>query len=174
MSRLWVLLRYDLPLHFVLLFTNWLPDNIVFLRLRGWLARPFFKKCGLDLRLGRRLTFYNPSKIELGTHVYLAYGCVFLAGNEEIVIEDEVIMGPYCVLASENHSRVNGSFRYGSPQTARILIQRGSWLGAHVVVTAGSVVGNGSAVAAGAVVTDCLPRDTLLGGMPARKIKVLN
>ena len=173
MAKLWRLLRYGWPLHFVLLLTNWLPDNVFFLRLRGWLSRPFFGKCGSDLRLGRNLTFYNPANLEIGAHVYLAYGGVFLAGNERITIGDEVVVGPYCVLVTENHSRLDGSYRFGRLKPGPIAIRSGSWLGAQVVVTAGSVVGVGSLVAAGAIVTGEFPSNCMLGGVPARKIKDL-
>ncbi len=173
MARWRTILRYDWPLHFVLLLTNWLPDNTVFLRLRGSLARLFLGKCGTDLRLGRNTSFYNPSKIEIGSHVYLAFGCVLLAGTQPISVGDEVVMGPYCVLASENHTRQNGSFRYGYPQPGVIVVGRGSWLGAHVVVTSGSKIGLGALVAAGAVVAGTLPDNVLAGGIPAHIIKAL-
>ncbi|MCO5259133.1 MAG: hypothetical protein M9916_03230 [Crocinitomicaceae bacterium] len=62
MTNLIRLLRYDWPLHFVLLLTNWLPDNVVFLRLRGYLAHFFFLSCGKNLRLGRNLTFTTRPK----------------------------------------------------------------------------------------------------------------
>ena len=87
-----MLLRYEWPLHVVLLLTNWLPDNVIFLRLRGLLASFFLGECGDDLRLGRNVTFYNPSKIRIGSHVYLAYGCLCLAGDQPISIGDEVII----------------------------------------------------------------------------------
>ena len=35
-------------------------------RCPGKMARPFFKKCGKNLGIGRNVTFYNPSKIEIG------------------------------------------------------------------------------------------------------------
>lgn len=173
MPRWKTLLRYDLPLHFVLLLTNWLPDNVVFLRLRGALARLFLGKCGKDLRLGRNITFYNPSKIEFGDHVYAAYGCIFLAGEEIISLGGEVFLGPYCVFASDNHTRKNGSFRYGSTQSAPIHVGSGSWLGARVTVTAGSVIGQGALVGAGSVVTSKIPDNVLAGGVPAKVIKPL-
>ena len=50
-------------LHFVLLFTNWLPDNVIFLRFRGFLANFFLMGTCKNLRIGRNVTFYNPSKI---------------------------------------------------------------------------------------------------------------
>jgi acetyltransferase-like isoleucine patch superfamily enzyme len=173
MARLLTLLRYDWPLHFVLLLTNWLPDNVIFFRIRGILARPFLGSCGNNLRLGRNITFYNTPNIHLGNNTYIALGCVFLA-NDHIWIEDEVIFGPYCVLASGNHTRHEGSFRYGEIQPGPIRVMKGCWLSAHVVVTANTCIGQGTLVAAGAVASRDIPNSTMVGGVPARLIKNLN
>lgn len=162
--------RYDLPLHFVLLFTNWLPDMVIFLRLRGALAKPFFGRCGKDLRLGRNLTFYNPMQVELGKHVYLAYGCWFMAGDR-IMIDDEVMFGPYCVTVSSNHQMSEvGSFRYSESRVAPIKIGSGSWIGAKVTITAGSSIGEGCLIGAGAVVVSDIPDHAKAMGVPARMI----
>jgi len=171
-SKLRRLLRYDWPLHFSLLLTDWLPDNVIFLRLRGLLARPFFAECGHNLRLGRKITFYNPSRIRLGSDVYIAYGCWLMAGAE-INIGDEVLLGPYCVVVSSNHTRVGGSFRFGAPELRPIRIGRGSWLGAHTTVVAGATVGEGSLVGANSVVSGVIPPGVLAAGAPARVIRPL-
>jgi acetyltransferase-like isoleucine patch superfamily enzyme len=168
MKKLLRKLRYDWPLHFVLLATNCLPDSIPFLRLRGWLARPFFGSCGVDLRLGRNLCFYNSSRVSLGSHVYIAYGCVFLA-LEQIVIGDEVMFGPYSVVASGNHSRVGDSFRYGAVKAEPIWVGSGTWVAAHVCLLAGARVGAGCVVGAGSVVVrGAYPDGSLLIGVPAQ------
>ena len=172
MGKLVRLLRYDWPLHFVLLLTNWLPDNVIFLRLRGFLARPFLGNCGKNLRLGRNITFYNPSKIKIGRDVYIAYGCWFMAGGS-ISVGNEALFGPYCAVVSSNHQRIGGSFRYGEPIHAPISVGFGSWVGANVTLTAGSSIGKGSLVAAGAVVSGVFPDNTMLGGVPACGIKSL-
>jgi maltose O-acetyltransferase len=169
LGKLWRLVRHDLPCHFALVLTNWLPDSVVVLRLRGALVRPFLRACGRDLRVGRNVTFYNPANISLGRHVYVAYGCWLMAGDP-IEIGDEVMFGPYCVVVSSNHTRRNRSFRYGSPMRAPIKVGCGAWLGAHSVLTAGCVVGNGSLVAALSVVRGEVPPDTMVAGQPARVI----
>lgn len=166
------LLRYDWPLHFVLLLTNWLPDSVLFLRLRGYLARHFIGYCDGDLRLGRNIQIYNPMNLKFGKHVYVAFGCVFIC-TSEIVVEDEVIFGPYCVLASGNHTLQNCSFRYGETDLKPIKVESGCWIASHVVLTAGSNVGKGSLVAAGAVVNSTLRPAYLSGGIPAKEIKLL-
>jgi maltose O-acetyltransferase len=161
-------LRYAWPLHCVLWLTNWLPDNVIFLRLRGVLARPFLGSCGKDLRLGRNVTFYNPSKIKIGSHVYIACGCWFMAGDV-IVVEDQVIFGPYALVVSSDHTFQNGSFRYGAPKMHPIRIGFGSWIGGHVTITAGTNIGAGCLVASNAVVVKATvaPR-SFLAGVPAQ------
>lgn len=171
-KRLLTMLRYDWPLHFVLILTNWLPDNVVVLRFRGWLAGFFIGQCGKDLRLGRGVTFYNPSKIALGEHIYVALGCWFMAG-ETIEVGNEVLFGPYCVIVSSDHSRSGRSFRYGVPRRRPIKIGTGSWLGAHVTVTGGSSIGPGTAVGASSVVRGEVPADVLVAGQPAKVIRRL-
>lgn len=169
MYRLW---RYDWPMHLALLIANWLPDNVVFHRLRGWLARHFLGSCGPNLRLGRNITFYNPSKIHLGKDVYIAYGCWFMAG-EDIYVGDEVIFGPYCVVVSSEHQIVDQSFRYGESKIAKVVIGRGSWIAAHVTVAAGTEIGEGTLIGANAVVSTNIPKGVLAGGIPAKVIKEL-
>lgn len=160
-------IRYDWPLHFVLLLTNWLPDNVIFLRLRGLLAKFFLGSCGKDFRLGRNITIYNSSLMHVGDNVYIAFGGWFAAGGV-INIEDEVMFGPYVVLSAGNHTRSNGSFRYGGSERLDITIGRGSWVGAHSTILGGAFIGKGSLVASGATVTrEIYPDDSFLAGVPA-------
>ncbi|MCE5308732.1 MAG: acyltransferase [Acidobacteriales bacterium] len=169
-GRLWRILRYDWPLHFVLFLTNWLPDNIPFLALRGALARFFLGRCGKNLRLGRNTTFYNPSKVYLGDDVYIAYGCWFSA-DEVIDIGNEAMLGPYCVVVSSTHTSECGSFRRTAGRCAPTRIGAGAWLAAHVTVSAGSVVGTGTSVGANSVVLGELPNHALAAGAPARAVR---
>ena len=173
MRRLTITLRYDLPLHLVLLLTNWLPDLIIFIRLRGYLASFFFKQCGKNLRLGRNITFYNPIKIVLGNDIYIAYGNWFSAG-EKITVHDEVIIGPYNVFASSNHTKSNGSFRDGDAIEKPIVIGEGTWIGAHCTITAGCSIGAGCLVAANSSVVSTFKEDVMLAGVPAKIIKEIS
>lgn len=171
--NLGIYLRYNWPVHFILLLTNWLPDNVIFYAFRGWLVKKFVAKCGKRLLVGRNVTIQNPAKVFLGSNVYLGYG-TFLEGSEEIVIGDRVLVAPNCFLVSEDHVRVANSYFNDSIKPGPIRIEHDSWLGARVVVTAGSRIGSGTCVAAGAVVHGDFPDDVLIGGVPARIIKKLN
>lgn len=164
------ILKYDLPLHFVLLVTNWLPDLIIFIRFRGYLAHFFLGSCKKDLRLGRNITFYNPQNIHIGKNVYIAYGNWFSAG-EKITIEDEVIVGPSCIFSSSQHTKINGSFRYGTALKNPICIGKGSWITAQCNILAGTNIGKGVLVATNSVTSGNLKSDMMYGGSPAKIIK---
>ncbi len=45
------------------------------------------------------------------------------------------------------------------------------WIGGNVTILPGVTIGNNVVVAAGAVVTKDVPDNTLVGGVPARRIK---
>lgn len=170
MNKYYRLLRFSLPLYFVLLFTNWLPDTVLFLRMRGFLASFFFRKCGKNLRLGRNITFYNSSNIKLGNDIYIALGCWFL-GAEEIKIDDEVMFGPYCVVVDSNHTILDCSYRYGLPSNGKISVGFGSWIGAHSTILPNLKIGKGVLVAANSVVNRDIDNYQIVGGVPAKSIK---
>lgn len=168
------LIRYDWPLHFVLIFTNWLPDNVALMNFRGWLASFFFKECGPNLCLGRNVTFYNPSKVIIGRDVYIAYGCWFMA-SFGIRIENEVNFGPYVVVVTANHSLENGSYAFGeNGKKAEVVIGEGSWIGAHASILPGARVNDGVLIAANCVLNSETEKFGIYGGVPAKLIKIEN
>lgn len=150
--------------------TSMWPDVTPVLKLRGFLLRVCFRSCGRNLQIagGVRITF--TTRIDMGNDVYLAPGC-WVQGIGGVTFGDEVMLGPYTVLASTNHLKKDGSYRFGGGEPAPIALGRGAWTGAHVVITAGVTIGEGAAVAAGAVVTSDVPDHTIVGGVPAKVIK---
>ena len=154
----------------VLSATGWLSDLRPVLRFRGWLVRPAFKRCGKRFEIAGGVRILYSANVEIGDDVYIATGC-WIQGYGGVSLASEVMLGPYTVLASNNHTKKNGSYRFGAHEPAPIALGRGAWTGAHVVIAAGVRVGKGVAVAAGAVVTRDVPDDTLVGGVPARIIR---
>ncbi|MBD1423770.1 acyltransferase [Sphingobacterium chuzhouense] len=170
MSQITIQLRYVLPLWFVLLITNWLPDNRFTIKLRGTLARPFFKRCGKRLELGRDLTLLNSYNIEIGNDVYIAKGG-WLNGMGGLIIEDEVVLAPYVVISTMQHVFRNNSVRFGGSLPGKIVIGKGTWLAAHVAVKCGVTVGKGCIVGANAFVVKDTEDNAIYGGVPAKFIK---
>jgi maltose O-acetyltransferase len=156
--------------YFIMSVTSCFPDFTPVLKLRGFLVGRCFKKCGANFQIASGVKINYTSEIEIGNNVYIASYCWF-QGAGRIIIEDDVMFGPFVVLATNNHIYSAGAWRRDEGNKEMIVIRRGSWIAAHVVITSGVTVGYGSAVAAGAVVTSNVPDMTLVGGVPADVIK---
>ncbi len=155
---------------FVCWITSCLPDLKLIMRFRGFLLRPCFRRCGRNFQLCSHAMIVYTAHVEIGNDVYIGYGS-WIQGYGGVTLEDEVMLGPYTVLASSNHTRQDGSYRFGPPHSAPIVLRRGCWTGSHVTVTAGVTVGRGAACAAGAVVTKDVPDGAVVGGVPARVLR---
>jgi len=156
LNKLILNLRYDLPVFYILLITNLLPDNVIFLRLRGFLVSLFLKNCGKNLRLGRDITLYNSSLIKFGNDVYIAKGNWFSAAAS-IKIGNSVMFGPYNVIASGNHSLDNGSYRYGKTIMKAISVNDGSWVTSNCTITAGSMIGKSCLITPNSTIKGVIP-----------------
>ena len=154
----------------VMAVTGAFPDNWPVLKARGWLVRWCFKSCGKNFWLASGVRILFPPRVEIGDDVYIAPGC-WIQGAGGVKLGDEVMLGPFTCLATSNHEKRNGSYRWAAGRAEPIVLERGSWTGAHVVITAGVRLGTGSAAGAGAVVTADVPPHCTVGGVPARVIR---
>lgn len=115
---------------------------------------PFYTDCGKN--------------IHLGNNVFINSGCRF-QDQGGIYIGDNALIGHNAVLATLNHDPVPE--KRGNLIPAPIRIGNDVWLGANVTVCPGVTIGDGAIVAAGAVVTHDVEPFTVVGGVPAKKIK---
>lgn len=104
---------------------------------------------GADVEIGARVRVQNNVSIYTGT-----------------TIEDEVFLGPSCVLTNVTNPRSQVNRKSLYEQT---LIRRGATIGANATVVCGSTIGRYAFVAAGAVVTGDVPDYALMVGVPARR-----
>jgi UDP-2-acetamido-3-amino-2,3-dideoxy-glucuronate N-acetyltransferase len=85
---------------------------------------------------------------------------------EGTIIEDDVFLGPSCVLTNVTNPRSQVVRRSLYEKTH---IRRGATIGANATVVCGIVVGRYAFVAAGAVVSRDVPDYALMVGVPARQ-----
>lgn len=98
-----------------------------------------------------------------------------IRGQGGVHIGDRVYTSPYTQIIAVNHIFVDPEVPFVDQGiTAEgIHIEDDVWLGAGAVITDGVRVGKGAVVAAGAVVTNDVPPNTVVGGVPARIIKTI-
>jgi acetyltransferase-like isoleucine patch superfamily enzyme len=106
---------------------------------------------------------------KIGKNVFINFDCVFLDLGG-ITIEDNVLIAPKVSLLSEGHP-VSPESRH-SLVPGHIHIKKNAWIGAGVH-TPGVTIGENAVVAAGAVVSNDVPANTVVGGIPAKIIKAI-
>lgn len=106
--------------------------------------------------------------ITVGKNVFINAGCNF-QDQGGIYISDGAFIGHGVVLATLNHDLDPAKRAQLHPSP--INIGENVWIGSNATVLAGVTIGDGAVVAAGAVVTKDVPANTVVGGVPAKKIK---
>ncbi|MBR1799401.1 MAG: acyltransferase [Bacteroidales bacterium] len=103
--------------------------------------------------------------VHIGPNVTIDYPFPYF-----VTIEDGASLagGNYILAHStplEYHQRCTESF------VAPVVVHRNAWIGVNAILMPGIEVGEGAIVGAGAVVTQNVPPNTMVAGVPARTIK---
>ncbi len=131
------------------------------------------------------------AKIGKGVHIYPG---VWIAPGRNLIIEDEVdlakdvlinssggvfigertLIGYRTQIISTNHSipAVGEAFPVSGDDHKPIHIEKDVWIGANCVITAGVRIGEGAVVAASSVVTKDVEKNAIVGGVPAKLIRM--
>lgn len=98
-----------------------------------------------------------------------------IRGQGGVQIGDRVYTSPFTQIIAVNHvfDDPHRPFVEQGITADGIVIEDDVWLGAGAIITDGVRVGQGAVVAAGAVVTKDVPAHTVVGGVPARPIKLI-
>jgi acetyltransferase-like isoleucine patch superfamily enzyme len=115
-----------------------------------------------------------PFSTDFGANIIFEDGVYINAGvsmqdQGGILIKEGALIGHHVVLATLNH--VLDPARRHDLIPKPIVIGRNAWIGANATILQGVTVGDGAVVAAGAVVTDDVPANTVVGGIPAKVIR---
>lgn len=128
---------------------------------------------GTAIMSGSYLYANDSGRLEIGSRCSFNHNVLLGAAGGEILIGDDVLIGPNVVLRAADHefSNVDVPIRRQGHCRGRIVIGNDVWLAANVVVTSDVTIGSGCVVGAGSVVTHDLPSMTVCVGNPARPIR---
>lgn len=146
----------------------------------GYLRTALWRAAGLDVGARTRIlgqlyiTGRGPWQdyLKIGQESLIT-GPVSIDLQARVEIGDRVSIGQDVRLLTLDHEIGNSERRCGSLFARPITIGDGAWLGSRCIILPGVSVGKGALVAAGAVVTHDVPPDTLVAGVPARKVRSL-
>ena len=129
---------------------------------------------GQHCRIGRGvfLETNGEGRIRIGSDVRLNTG-TFLVSYAGISIGDDCLVGEYVSIRDADHGMEAGAPMRLQPHEAdEIRIGEGAWIGRGAVILRGVTVGAGAVVAANSVVTKDVPPLAIVGGVPARVIRM--
>ncbi len=157
-------------------FARHLPSSAVPYRLfarplRGLLCRGMFKSCGKKVNIEHGAFFASGRELELGDNSGLGLDCRVTG---PVSIGRDVMMGPNVMIVTQNHETADTSIpmRLQTAPKFKVTIGDDVWIGANVLILPGVTVGSGAILAAGAVVTKDVPPYAVVGGNPARVLKM--
>ncbi len=136
-------------------------------------------------KIGKNVKFYPLSSsifwnnVSVGNDVQIGKRACFNTYLSKLYIGNKVLFGPNVTIRGGIHPYyVSGRFIFDikhhekSPEDDQdVIIEDDVWVGANVTILKGVTVGRGSVIAAGAVVSKNVLPYTIVGGIPAKKIK---
>ena len=110
------------------------------------------------------------NRVTFGKGVFINHSAI-LSASGGIEFQDGVSVAPGVRIATINHDFNNRHtiYTYG-----KVVIKKNAWIGMNVTICPGVTIGKNSVVAAGAVVTKDVPDNAVVGGVPAKIIKMLD
>lgn len=142
----------------------------------------FFKKIFLQLvgaKIGKGVVFYPGVWITPGRNLVIEDDVdlakdVLITTSGGVFIGKRTLIGYRSQILSANHTipPIGERFPISGDRYAKIEIKNDVWIGANCIITAGVSIGEGAVVAAGSVVTKNVLPNSIVGGVPAKLIKM--
>ncbi|MBQ8001822.1 MAG: glycosyltransferase [Clostridia bacterium] len=140
-------------------------------KLRRLCAKKMFKSCGKNVNIEHGAFFGGGREIEIGNNSAIGQNARI---SGPLIIGDDVMMGPNVSIFTQNHETENiyKPMRLQTAPKEKVTIGNDVWIGANAVILPGVTIGNGTIIGAGAVVTRDVPDFAVVGGVPAKVIKM--
>jgi acetyltransferase-like isoleucine patch superfamily enzyme len=151
----------------------WAIVNLLPPFARSLIFKIIFKNYGSKNMIDYGCYFRYPSKISIGNECSINQNCQFFASRKvasaTITIGDNVTIAPNVTFLGAGHD--HGSLLL--PDTAgSITIGNNVWIGASAIIRHGVAVHQNAVIAAGSVVVKDVGPNEIVGGNPARIIRV--
>lgn len=137
--------------------------------------------CDLRLRLeayDKHLGMEFLPKITIGNNVSINSDCHIGAINE-IIIEDGVLIASKVFITDHYHGEITSKAIAISPSERKLYckgavkIEKNVWIGEGVAILPNVIIGENSIIGANSVITKNIPKNSVVGGNPARVIRTL-
>lgn len=153
-----------------------LPFNGYFTKgIRYSILKSRSKTIGSNLMIGANTYIKHWANFSCGNNVSIHENC-FIDCDGGISIGNDVSIAHSSSLVSANHTwlDVETPIKYNPMTKKGIVIHNDIWIGCGVRVLDGVNIYNRCVIAAGAIINKDVESNSLMGGIPAKKIKTIN
>jgi maltose O-acetyltransferase len=149
---------------------RWLPcSDFPLFRWIKWIrylvVKGFIRKCGKNVTIQSKARI-GPSLV-IGDNSGVGENCRI---GSNTTIGNNVRMGPDVIICTQNHKYTRET--YEGFIRKPVTIEDNVWIGYRVIILPGVRVGKNSIIGAGAVVSKDVPPYTVVGGVPAKVLKI--
>lgn len=137
-----------------------------------------FGFCGDKVYLEPPLSITNPANLYLYGDNGLRDARI-LNQNAKFIMKEHSGAATGLTVVTGNHALIKGRFYRQIAEKEKpegldkdVLVEEDVWIGCNVTLLSGVTIGRGSVIAAGAVVTKSCPPYSIIGGVPAKVIKI--
>jgi carbonic anhydrase/acetyltransferase-like protein (isoleucine patch superfamily) len=151
----------------------YVDDGVLFYMDRN--GGPITLGNGVHLHRDTFLQTGQGGSVQIGPRTHIQPRCQLSAYLSPIIIGSDVEIAPYCAFYPYDHGISKGSgpiARLPLHTKGGIVVGDGAWLGVGVIILDGVRIGKGAVVGAGAVVTRDVQDGAIVGGSPARVLKM--
>lgn len=135
-------------------------------------------------RISNSAKIYNLKNLVMGANTSLGPGANIMNARAKFILKKFSFSGPELLVVTGNHMPVVGTPLINVTDAMKdmldkdhqydkdVVVEEDVWLGARVTLLSGVIIGRGAIVAAGSVVTHPVLPYSVVGGVPARLIKM--
>ena len=130
------------------------------------------RRCGAGTYIGPRVTI-RPGTCSVGCESFIGPEC-WLAVNDLTIGHFVMLAGRVAVVGGDHRFDVVGtpSIHAGRDVAQPVVIEDDAWLGHGAIVMHGVRIGEGAIVASGALVTKDVEPYSIVGGVPAKALRM--
>jgi len=138
-------------------------------KVRYFCAKLMLDEIGLNVNIEKGALF--STRVRIGNNLGIGVNADI---KGKVIIGSDVMMGPDCLIHTQNHAfgSLDLPMNQQGHQEEVVVIEDDVWIGSRVIILPGVNIGKGSIIGAGAVVTKNIEPYSIVGGNPAKLIRI--
>jgi maltose O-acetyltransferase len=156
---------------------RWLPASTapggkVWRAARRVVCSPLLRFAGNDINIEHGAYFGSGDQIRIGDRSGIGVNCRL---HGPVTIGRDVMMGPDVIILARSHAfddTQRAMIEQGYTEPVSVTIGDDVWIGTRSIILPGVTIGDGAVIGAGAVVTKNVPTGAIVGGNPAKVLRL--